>query len=63
MKINSQDRTSKYYRMISRGDIHVIRIPHEEVRENRAEDMFEIVMVKKFPKLMIETKPQILEVQ
>lgn len=63
MKINSQDRTSKYYRTISRGDIHVIRIPHEEIRENRADDMFEIIMVKKLPKLTTKTKPQILEIQ
>ena len=37
--------------------------PEREEREKRRKEMFETIMMEKFPKLMSDTKPQIQEAQ
>ena len=46
-----------------RYNMHISGIPEGEERESWAEELFEVIMAKTFPKLMIYTKPQIEDAQ
>lgn len=47
---------------LTQNDICILRIS-EEVRENKEEETFEVIMIKIFLKLITEIKPQIQEDQ
>lgn len=44
-------------------NIHIIGIPEREEKENRAEQIFEVIMAEGLLILMTYTKPQIQKVQ